>query len=190
MPFAFAGQKIGLFGGSFDPAHAGHAHVAHVAQRALGLDAVWWLVSPQNPLKPESGPLADRLASAKAMAPGRKHRAMALETALGTRFTVDTLRRLRALYPGVRFVFVMGADGMASFGRWRRWRDILLLSPVFVVSRPGVGISARSALPFAPQRRRGADRRLASAALPAWAFAPARLHPQSSTALRLRQDGG
>ena len=184
MPRAYPGQSIGVFGGSFDPAHAGHAHVAQTALRRLGLDAVWWLVTPQNPLKPHGGALAARLASARALAPGPKHWAMALETLLGTQFTADTLARLRALYPGVRFVFVMGADGMGSFRHWRRWRAILSCAPVVVVSRPGVPLAARLALPFGPGRRRGADRALAAAALPAWAYAPARWHRHSSTDLR------
>ena len=184
LPRAYAGQRIGLFGGSFDPAHEGHAHVAATAIKRLGLDQVWWLVTPQNPLKPESGPLAQRMASARAQAPGPRHKVCDLETRLGLRFTVETVAALQARYPGVRFVFVMGADGMAGFSRWRRWRTLLGLLPVFVVSRPGVRISARFAKPFAALRRRPADRALSSAGAPAWAYLPARLHPISSTVLR------
>lgn len=187
FPRASAGQRIGLFGGSFDPAHAGHAHVAETARKRLGLDAVWWLVTPQNPLKGQSSPLPTRLASAQAAAPGPRHKALDLETRIGTQFTVDTLEALRRRYPGVRFVFIMGADGMAGFTRWRRWRRIAALAPVFVVSRPGVAIGARFAKPFAPGRRRPADRTLPFAAPPAFAYWPARLHPQSSTALRAQR---
>lgn len=186
FPLAYPGQTIGLFGGSFDPAHKGHAHVAHTAQKRLALDAVWWLVTPQNPLKKQSTPLTERLASAQSQTPGPKHKAVALETRLGTQFTIDTLQRLKAHYPGVRFIFVMGADGMVSFRRWRRWRGIMAVAPIVIVSRPGVPNSARFAMPFAPHWRKPPNRGLADQRPPAWAFIPARLHPQSSTALRLR----
>jgi nicotinate-nucleotide adenylyltransferase len=184
FPRAYAGQRIGLFGGSFDPAHAGHSHVAETARKRLGLDAVWWLVTPQNPLKAKSAPLATRMAGARTSAPGPRHKVVDLETRMATQFTVDTLEALQRRYPGVRFVFVMGADGMAGFTRWRRWRRLLALAPVFVVSRPTVPIRARFAKPFAPCRRRPADRALPLATPPAFGYQPARLHPLSSTALR------
>ncbi|MFZ4120395.1 MAG: nicotinate-nucleotide adenylyltransferase [Caulobacterales bacterium] len=187
-PLAFAGMRIGLLGGSFDPAHSGHDHVAKTALARLGLDAVWWLATPQNPLKPQSGPLAARLASARRIARGRRHVVSDLETRVGTRFTIDTLRALRRHYPGVRFVFLMGADGMASFQRWRRWPVILRLVPIFVVSRPGAGVRERRAKPFAPARLRGADRGLLRARVPAWAFVAARFNPLSSSDLRARKD--
>ena len=183
-PRAYAGQRIGLFGGSFDPAHDGHAHVADTARKRLGLDAVWWLVSPQNPLKAASSALKGRMASARAVAPGPRHRVTDVETRIRTRFTVDTLAALRRRYPGVRFVFVMGADGMADFTRWRRWRELLDHAPVFIVSRPRVRVAARFAKPFPPGRRRGADRTFPLRAPPAFAYLPARLHPANSTALR------
>jgi nicotinate-nucleotide adenylyltransferase len=179
-------MTIGLFGGSFDPAHAGHLHVADTALKRLGLDAVWWLVTPQNPLKAQSRPLSDRLASAAGVARGRKHVVTAMETALGVGFTYQTLEALQRRYPGVRFVFVMGADGMDSFRRWRQWRQILARMPVFVVSRPLAGPRARFALPFPAHARRAADHRLPFGRLPTWAFWPARLHAHSSTAFRRR----
>lgn len=166
LPLAYPGQRIGLFGGSFDPAHAGHAHVAETALKRLALDRVWWLVSPQNPLKPRSGPLAQRLASAKRQARGIKMVATDLESRIGARYTIDTLRALKRLYPGVRFTFVMGEDNLESFRRWRDWRAILRLAPIAVVSRPGVGPRALRAFPGRP------------------VFLAARLHPQTSTALR------
>lgn len=187
-PRAYAGQRIGLFGGSFDPAHAGHAHVADTALNRLDLDAVWWLVSPQNPLKSRSSAFALRLASARLAAPGPRHKVTDLETRMGTQFTADTLSALRRRYPGVRFVLVIGADGMAGFTRWRQWRDILKRAPVFIVSRPGVGVAARFAKPFPPAQRRPGDRTLPLAAPPAFAFAAARLHAISSTVLRLKKD--
>lgn len=182
---AYAGQRIGLFGGSFDPAHAGHAHVADTALKRLDLDAVWWLVSPQNPLKPKSSPYASRLRSARLAAPGPRHKVTDLEARMGTQFTADTLRALGRRYPGVRFVLVIGGDGMAGFDRWRQWRNILKRAPIFIVSRPGVGVAARFAKPFPAARRRPGDRTLPLAAPPAFAFAAARLHAISSTMLRL-----
>jgi nicotinate-nucleotide adenylyltransferase len=178
-------MRIGLFGGSFDPAHAGHALVAETALRRLQLDAVWWLVTPQNPLKAESAGLHQRLASARRMAHGRRHVVTDVETRLGVRFTADTLAALQAHYPGVRFVWVMGADGADSFRRWRRWRDILAAAPVLVVARPGA--TPPRAMPFPPAHRRPANRTLPFASPPAWAFAPVRLEPASSTAMRARR---
>src|SRR5215468_7630205 len=119
LPQAYPGMKIGLFGGSFDPAHAGHAHVAETAQKRLGLDKVWWMVTPQNPLKPASSPLPQRLRSAKRFARGRKMAVTALESELGCRYTYQTVRKLKRLYPGVRFVMVMGADNLNNFRKWR-----------------------------------------------------------------------
>lgn len=159
-------MKIGLFGGTFDPAHEGHTHVAETALKRLELDRVWWLVTPQNPLKPKSNSLESRMACARTMAHGSKHIVTDLETQLGRHYTFETLRALKALYPGVRFVFVMGADNLASFRKWRNWREVTKAAPIAVVSRPGVPASDRSRMP------RG------------WKWLSARLHPQSSTAIR------
>lgn len=181
---------MGLLGGSFDPAHAGHAHVAGTALERLGLDRVIWLVSPQNPLKErrESRPLAWRMASAARFADHPRMVVSDAETRLGVRYTYDTLRLLRARWPGVRFVWLMGADNLAGFHRWRGWIDILRLTPVAVVSRPGALLNSR----FAPAARRfaharrpgGAGALLPYAKPPAWTWLAAPLHPQSSTALR------
>lgn len=129
----------GLLGGSFNPAHRGHRHVSLGAIDALGLDEVWWLVSPGNPLKPKKGmaPLPARLASARRIARGAKIRATAIERELGTIYTVDTLAALIRRYPKRRFVWLMGADNLAQFHRWRDWRRIVSLVPIAVVTRPG-----------------------------------------------------
>jgi nicotinate-nucleotide adenylyltransferase len=130
---------IGLLGGSFDPAHEGHAHLSHEAMKRMGLDQVWWLVTPGNPLKArQPAPMAERLARAKAVLKGHPRiKVTALELALGTQRTADTLDRLRAIYPGVKFVWLMGADNLVQFHRWGSWRDILRTVPVGVLARPG-----------------------------------------------------
>lgn len=186
------GMRVGLFGGSFNPAHEGHAHVAETARERLGLDRVVWLVSPQNPLKSsrETAPLAERMARARAVARGPAMIVTDLETRFGSQYTVDTLRTLRSRYPGVKFVWIMGADGLAGFHRWRGWTQIMAETPVAVVSRPGSALKSR----FSPAARRfagaripaGASRRLPDASPPAWTFLTAPLNHQSSTALRER----
>ncbi len=132
-------RRIGLMGGSFNPAHRGHRHVALSAIRALALDELWWIVSPGNPLKPARGmaPFAARLASARAMARRAPIHATDIEARLGTRYTADTLRAIVRRYPRDRFVWMMGADNLAQFDRWRRWRDIARTMPIAVVARPG-----------------------------------------------------
>lgn len=133
-------RRIGLMGGSFNPAHGGHRHVAMQALRALDLDEVWWLVSPGNPLKEAAGdmaPYAARVASAKAVARHAPIRVSTVEATLGTRYTVDLLEKLPRLYPKKRFVWIMGADNLGGFHRWKRWRDIARAVPIAVVARPG-----------------------------------------------------
>jgi len=129
----------GLLGGSFNPAHLGHRRISLHALSRLGLDEVWWLVSPGNPLKPEKGmaPLAARYASALRAARGAPIRPTFIEAQLGTRYTVDTLRALIRRYPQRRFLWVMGADNLAQFHRWRDWRKIARMVPIAVVTRPG-----------------------------------------------------
>jgi nicotinate-nucleotide adenylyltransferase len=166
LPLAYPGMKIGLFGGSFDPAHEGHAHVAETALKRLDLDRVWWLVSPQNPLKPQSSPFAQRMASARAQARGTRMIVTDLEKKLDCAYTFETLRTLKRLYPGVRFTLVIGEDNLATFRKWRNWREVAYAVPIAVVSRPGM----------APRHRLSAPEH--------WTFLNARHHPQSSTALR------
>ena len=133
--------QIGLLGGSFNPAHGGHRHISLFAMEALGLDAVWWLVSPGNPLKPkvDMAPLATRLASARQQARRARIVPTAIERELGTRYTLDTLRALRRRYPKVQVVWLMGSDYLAQFHRWRSWREIARTMPIAVVARPGYG---------------------------------------------------
>lgn len=132
-------KKIGLLGGSFNPAHGGHRRISLFALEALGLDEVWWLVSPGNPLKPKAGmaPLGARLDSAMAQARRARIVPTAIERELGTRYTIDSLAKLTARYPKHRFVWLMGSDNLAQFGQWRRWRDIARTMPIAVIARPG-----------------------------------------------------
>ena len=190
------GMKVGLFGGSFNPAHDGHAHVAETALRRLGLDRVVWLVSPQNPLKDarDSAPLAERMASARAAAAsaaaGPAMVVSDIESRIGTRWTVDTLRALIARHPGVRFVWLMGSDNLASFHRWRGWTDIMRVVPVAVIARPGSELDSRTApaaARFAAARVPASKARLLPyLEAPAWTWLNAPLNPRSSTALRAR----
>ena len=131
--------RIGLLGGSFNPAHGGHRRISLFAMRALGLDEVWWLVSPGNPLKPKEGmaPLAARYASAVRQARRAPIRPTAIERELGTRYTVDTLARLKRRYRKREFVWLMGSDNLAQFHRWRDWRRIARTMPIAVIARPG-----------------------------------------------------
>jgi nicotinate-nucleotide adenylyltransferase len=181
--------RVGLLGGSFNPAHAGHRYISLEALKRLELDQVWWLVSPQNPLKPEAGmaALAERVARAVKVARHARLRVLPLETRLGTRYTADTLRRLAA-WPGHRFVWLMGADNLAQLPRWRHWRAILATCPVAVFERhpysyPAMAGSVAHGLAAARlSEPRAAD--LADSAPPAWAFLRLRPHPASATAIR------
>jgi nicotinate-nucleotide adenylyltransferase len=132
-------KRIGLLGGSFNPAHGGHRAISLFAADALGLDEVWWLVSPGNPLKSARGmaPLAARLAHAQRVARRAPIRATAIEAALGTCYTADTLRRLRRRFPRDDFLWIMGADNLGQFDRWRQWRVIARTMPIAVIARPG-----------------------------------------------------
>ena len=184
------GGRIGLLGGSFNPAHEGHRHISLAALRHLKLDAVWWLVSPQNPLKPMAGmaPLPDRMASAKAMARHPRILPTDIEQHLKTRFTADTLTELRRRWPGQKFVWLMGADNLQQLPRWDRWTEIAGSVPIAVFDRPAY--SSKAMLGKAAQRyaRHRIDPvnagKLADCQPPAWAFFPIKLHPASSTALR------
>jgi nicotinate-nucleotide adenylyltransferase len=131
------GLRIGLLGGSFDPAHEGHFYVSETARKALRLDYVWWLVSPGNPLKPAPLSLASRMMGARDAAQSPFIRVSDIEAQLGTRYTIDTVMALQRRFPDVRFTWLMGSDNLEQFARWRRWRDIAARIPIAVVRRPG-----------------------------------------------------
>jgi nicotinate-nucleotide adenylyltransferase len=188
-----AARRIGLLGGSFNPAHRGHLHVSLAALRRLGLDEVWWLVSPQNPLKSGDGmaSLGARLTDARALARHPRIRVSALEEDFGTRYTVDTLEALRRRWPRLRFVWLMGADILIQLPRWKRWRRMLTLAPIAVFDRPGYGLRALAG----PAAARNARFRLPEARIatlpdahpPAWAFLHGPLDWTSATELRARR---
>ncbi|NAZ37496.1 nicotinate-nucleotide adenylyltransferase [Rubellimicrobium sp. CFH 75288] len=189
LPTARPGMAIGLLGGSFDPAHEGHLAISRAALARLGLDRVWWLVSPANPLKPGGpAPLALRLAAARRLVRDPRIVPTDLEARWGTRFTADTLARLRRRLPGVHLVWLMGSDNMLQLHRWRDWRRILGTVPVAVFARPGSRLPAR----FAPAARAFRHARLPAARAralartppPAWVFLDLPLRADSSTALR------
>ena len=189
FPVAGRGMVIGLLGGSFDPAHEGHVHITREALKRLGLDQVWWLVSPGNPLKArQPAPLADRLERAKAVMRHPRVKITALEAALGTRATADTIDRLRAIYPGVTFVWLMGADNLVQFHRWGRWRDILRSVAVGVLARPGAGVQARLSVAARAFRvhRVARGETLRGHMPPVWAFVNLPMNDASSTEIRAR----
>ena len=187
---------IGLLGGSFNPAHAGHRHIAELALKLLGLDEVWLLVSPRNPLKPTAGmaPFAERLASAARVAGDHPRlRAAAIEAHFGTRYTADTLAALARRLPRARLVWLMGADNLLQVSRWNRWMRIFRALPVAILARGPYcerALAAKAARRLArfrlrPERARGLAGRTE---LPAWVFLHTRRHPASATAIRAERD--
>lgn len=190
LPRVAPGMRIGLYGGSFNPAHAGHRHVSQMALKRLGLDRVWWIVTPGNPLK-NTGELATtamRVQEARELADHPRIDVTAFEEEIGARYTVDTLAYLKRRYPNVRFVWIMGADNLASFHRWRGWRRIARMMPIAIVDRPGwtlKAIHSRSATALPGARIEEADA-LALPGLkpPAWVFLHGPRSHLSSTQLR------
>jgi nicotinate-nucleotide adenylyltransferase len=180
----------GLLGGSFNPAHGGHRDISLFAIDALDLDELWWLVSPGNPLKPKKdmAPLPARLASAQNRARCSRIRATAIEREMGTRYTVDTLKKLIRRYPKRRFIWIMGADNVTNFTRWRRWREIAQLMPIAVIARPGYDAVAVAGPAMAWLRRfvRRTDQRhhWTMWSTPALVFLRFRPDPRSATAIR------
>jgi nicotinate-nucleotide adenylyltransferase len=140
-------KRIGLLGGSFNPAHRGHRRISLAAMEALGLDEIWWLVSPGNPLKPAKGmgPYEARLESAREQANGTRIKVSDIERRAGTLYTVDTVAALKRRHPNDRFIWLMGADTVAQFHQWRRWRDLATMVPIAVIRRPGYDGAARAA---------------------------------------------
>lgn len=189
LPHARSGQVIGLLGGSFDPPHAGHLHISREALKRFGLDRLWWLVSPGNPLKPHGpAPLTARLHAARALVDHPRIEVTDFEARAGTRHTAQTLDALRQAAPGVRFVWLMGADNLAQFHRWQDWRRIIESVPVGVLARPGQRISARMS-PAARIYRHvqlpaRASRILGRVPAPKWCFVNVPMVDISSSALR------
>lgn len=184
-----AGQVIGLLGGSFDPPHAGHRAITLEALRRFDLDQVWWLVSPGNPLKEHGpAPMGERIAAARELIEHPRVKISDFEARAGTRYTAETLRALRAAYPGVRFVWLMGADNLTQFHLWDRWREIMDAVPVGVLARPGDRISARMSRAArvyrAARLSARASRLLGRTEAPSWCFINMPMSPLSSTALR------
>ena len=189
FPTAYQGMNVGLLGGSFDPAHAGHVHITREALKRIGLDRVWWLVSPGNPLKARMpAPLNQRMARARAIATNPRIVVTDVETRLGTRYTAETLGRLTALYPGVRFVWLMGADNLVQFHEWQDWDRIMHGIPIGVFARPGSRLTAqgaRAADEFARFRLPAeAARLLPGRATPAWCFLDVPMVDLSSSEIR------
>lgn len=189
-------RRVGILGGSFNPAHAGHLAISRTALRRLGLDEVWWLVSPQNPLKPTAGmaSMEERLRSARTLARDTHIRVTSMEQDLRTRYTVDTLAALRSRFPRTRFVWLMGADNLSDISRWERWTEIFHGMPVAVLARPSYSLkalAAKAARRFGrfrlPER---AARSLAERRPPAWVFVVGRLSPLSATAIRWARGNG
>jgi nicotinate-nucleotide adenylyltransferase len=189
-PSAGPGQVIGLLGGSFNPPHAAHRMISEVALKRLRLDKVWWIVSPGNPLKrrSETASLAERVRLARQVATGRHIVVTDFEADLPTPYTAATLAFLKAKSPLVRFVWIMGADNLATFERWERWREIFTMVPVVVVDRPGwrlKALSSKAARAFAASRLPESEAAtLATRPAPAWTFLTGPLSHLSSTAIR------
>jgi nicotinate-nucleotide adenylyltransferase len=183
-------MRIGLLGGSFNPAHAGHRHVIDVARQRLKLDQVWLLVSPGNPLKPRRGmaPFDQRLASARGIADGRRVIASAIEAAFHTHYSIDTLRHLLRRFPRAHFVWLMGADILEQLPRWRRWLDFARRVPIAVLPRPTYNHRALASLAAHRLMRRRLRERVAPViselAAPAWIFLCVPQHAASATAIR------
>lgn len=192
LPHVAPGLRVGLLGGSFNPPHAAHRAVSLFTMKRLKLDRVWWLVSPGNPLKDTSTlhELNERAAAAEAMADDPRIAVTCLEAVIGTRYTADTIAYLRRRCADVRFVWIMGADNLAQFHRWKHWRQIARQIPIAVIDRspPGIrALASPAALALAPYRvSEGHAGQLASHAAPAWTFLTGMKLELSSTALRNR----
>lgn len=191
FPASTPKRRVGLLGGSFNPAHRGHAHISRQAIRLLDLDELWWLVSPGNPLKAQEGmaPFAARMASAKKAARGvPRIRVTGIERRLGTRYTADTVSSLTRMFPQISFIWLMGADNLVHFHRWERWRSLARAVPIAVLARPrylGDGLTA-PAMAWLRRFRRdpGEARRWPRWRPPALYVLPIRLDATSATAIR------
>ena len=191
----WSGARIGLLGGTFDPAHDGHLHLSREALKRLALDHVWWLVSPGNPLKQNDAlpSVKKRVAAARAVANHPRIQVTGIEERLGTLYTIDTLTALQKAAPGVRFVWLMGADNMAQLDAWKSWQDIMQRVPVAIFDRPGYSLKALSgvaARKFSRDRlSAGQAGAVADTEPPAWVFVPCARHGASATAIRQERNG-
>ncbi len=194
LPIYTKNRTIGLLGGSFNPAHDGHLHLSLEALKRLKLDAVWWLVSPGNPLKDSSDmmPYAKRFEAAKAMVAHPSIVVSDIETQMGTRYSVDTITELQSRFPGTQFIWLMGADNLSSLHRWHRWRHFCNLIPIAVFDRAPFSHTAQQSKAYHTLSKfllkNSEIKRMKSA--PALAFIPMRRHPLSSTAVRKRLEKG
>jgi nicotinate-nucleotide adenylyltransferase len=190
LPPHAKGLRVGLFGGSFNPPHQGHLAASLLAMRRLRLDRIWWLVSPGNPLKDKSelAPLDARLSAARALASHPRIEVTGIEAAIGTTYSFETVAYLKRRCPGVHFVWIMGADNLAGFHRWKRWRDLVNLVPIAIIDRPGstwTSMFTRAGQALGPNRvGEGAAAHLATATPPAFVFLHGPRSALSSTALR------
>ena len=188
---ALAGRRVGVLGGSFNPAHEGHLHITGLALKRLGLDQVWWMVSPGNPLKgtDDMAPFADRMGSAQILAAGNERIIVTdIEVGLHTRYTTDTLRALRATFPRTHFIWLMGADNLEQIPRWEKWTTIFHLVPIAVFDRATYSFKALASKAAHRFRRHRVPSRDAAGAImkrpPAWVYFHTPRHSASSTALR------
>ncbi|QPC88509.1 nicotinate-nucleotide adenylyltransferase [Mesorhizobium sp. NBSH29] len=190
MPYVESGMQVGLFGGSFNPPHAGHALVAEIALRRLALDQLWWIVTPGNPLKAgnQRASLTTRLRLSESIARDPRIKVTAFEASHNVRYTADTMALVKARNPGVDFVWIMGADNLRDFHHWQRWRDIVMTFPIAVIDRPGATLSFLSSVvaktfDYARIDEKDAPH-LAHRKAPAWTFIHGPRSSLSSTALR------
>jgi nicotinate-nucleotide adenylyltransferase len=195
LPRHAPGLRIGLFGGSFNPPHEGHRLVTLTALRRLRLDRVWWIVTPGNPLKDTRGlaPQAERMAACRRLVPEPMVDITGFEARIGTRYTLDTLRYIKRRCPGVRFVWIMGADNLVQFHRWQGWREIARLMPVAVVDRPGATLRAtasQAGLALADRRLREIDATALASRRERWALIHGRRSTLSSTQIRTGRPSG
>ena len=189
-PMTARGQRIGLMGGTFNPPHQGHLRVSYTALRRLNLDKLWWIVTPGNPLKKKTGlpPSADRVAACRKLIRNPRIEVTDFESYLKSPYTTDTVAFLKRRHPGVRFVWIMGADGLASFDHWKFWHCIFQMVPIAVIDRPGWRYKSLASMApkFFAQFRLPEDQSKCLPLLqpPAWTYLTAPLSAQSSTALR------
>jgi len=193
LPHAEAGNRVGIFGGSFNPPHSGHRLVAETALRRLGLDQLWWLVTPGNPLKDHSdlAPLEGRVKAVREIAQHPRMKVTAAEVLFGSSYTARTVKILKQRRPDLKLVWVMGADSLVHFHKWQAWKSIVEAVPIAIVNRPGASLAPL----YAPMPTAYRDCRISEEdaglipdlAAPAWVFLHSRLDPASSTDLRTRR---